>query len=60
MEESVILHQIPNKKNLDSVHVVSGDANLTFTPFSNSDCLFIIYCQINKLSSMTQGDPKSI
>jgi len=46
MKESVILHQIPNKKNIVySVQVVSGDANLTFALFPSSDYTFIIYCQ---------------
>jgi len=50
MEEFVILHQYPNKKNIVySVQVVSGDANLTFALFPNLDYIFIIYCQIKQV-----------
>jgi len=50
MEESVILHQFPDKMNIVySVQVISGDANLTFALFPNSDYIFIIYCQISQV-----------
>ena len=50
MEEFVILHQIPNQKNIVfSVEVVSGIANLNFALLPYSDNIFITYCQIKKV-----------
>ena len=50
MEDFVILHQIPNQKNIVfSVEVVSGIANLNFALLPNSDNIFITYCQIKQV-----------
>ena len=58
MEESVILHQIRNKKNIAySVQVVSGDANPTFALFLNSDFVFIIYRKIKHNKGRSNPSP---
>lgn len=50
MEESVILQQIPNQRNIvDSVQAVSCDANLTFALLLNSNYVLIIYCKIKQV-----------
>jgi len=59
MEQFVILHQIPNQKNIVySVQVASGDANLTFALLPNSDYIFIIYCQMKQVVLNDTGRSK--